>query len=132
MIQVDRQALLDFADTMENLSTGIGDSRMSEALAYTGTDPGANPAEKWREGIRVTLGSVEHPHSGRVAGERMADHIAHTMQLVVSLEEGARAMGVIVRAIVNALSAEDEISAKELTDILNFVGISPLDRKSGA
>lgn len=116
-IVLDRTALKEFIslmDTMASETAAVLDTA-APLLARSGAD--FTPTAAYRGGIKLTLGAVDYGHPGRWAGEAMADRIAGTLNFVISLEEGSRALGKITREVLRAMDNQDTIDAAELERI---------------
>lgn len=116
-IHVDRQALRQFIDTMRQTAAEMVAVRREATPAFTG-DYLKTDTARWSGGVKVTLGVVNHDHPAFDAGEVMANRIINTVNFVVGMEEGSRAMGEIAEAILKALDEQDTIAASDLEAIL--------------
>ena len=123
-VTLNRTALERFVQIMEDTTSNVGGGRDSTSSRYARGDR-VTPDSAFRGGVKVTVGSVDFAHPGRMAGEMMADRIAESMNFVVSLEEGTRALASIARQVLNAMSAQDDISAAELEEIRNSITDRP-------
>ncbi|MGH8880328.1 MAG: hypothetical protein ACRD0P_23735 [Stackebrandtia sp.] len=120
-VHLDRDALYKFIDLMDTVSAETGHVLDAAAplLARSGAPQGA-----YRGGIKLTVGSVDFAHPGRVAGELMADRIAESLNFVISLEEGARALKELVTDVMRAMDRNDSIAADELERINKSAPVS--------
>lgn len=130
-IRVDKEALRKFAADMKDSAEAFGRVRRLATPSYAGSVHESDAGSKWRGGVKVTLGVVEHDHPGRTAGELMADRIAGSMNFVISMEEGARALGEIAEAALNSMSGQDTISAIDLDGILTTAKNNPAINRYG-
>ncbi|MFD0555641.1 hypothetical protein FB566_0853 [Stackebrandtia endophytica] len=121
-IRLNRVALEAFAESMEITATDMADAVDTVGPSYSRSGAiGAESAS--RSGVKMTLGAVNHAHSGRVAGELMADKIAQSLEFMISLEEGARALSHFTREVLAALNAQDEITAWRLNELAESLGV---------
>lgn len=116
-ISLDKDELREFVDLMHATAREMRQIRRAQATGYAQAD--GNPTAAYRNGVKMTLGSVNYAHSGRLAGEIIADRIAETLEFVQSVEEGTQAMGDFVDRVLTELGAEDSIAATELARIGN-------------
>ena len=116
-IHVDREALRQFITTMKQTADDMAAVRDKATPAFTGNYLETDVA-KWQGGVKVTLGVVNHAHPGRDAGEVLANRIVNTVNYVVSIEEGSRAMGVAAESVLRALDKKDCIAADDLEAIM--------------
>ena len=114
-IHVDRQALREFIDLMRQTADDLADALDRHAPDYAGHE--SMPVDRWHGGVRVTLGTVDHPHLGRDAGEMMANRVGEGAHFAASMEEGTRAIGDIAEQILSALDSTDHIHAETLETI---------------
>ncbi|MGH8877466.1 MAG: hypothetical protein ACRD0P_09015 [Stackebrandtia sp.] len=126
-IHVDRQALRQFIETMRRTARDMAAARDQATPAFTGNYENPATPTRWHGGVKVTLGVVNHNHPGRDAGEVLANRITNTVNYVVSIEEGSRAMGTAAEAVLNALDNQDSIGAAELEAIVARPGALPDD-----
>lgn len=117
LIHMDREALRQFITTMKQTADDMAAVRDKATPAFTGNYLESGVA-KWQGGVKVTLGVVNHAHPGRDAGEVLANRIVNTVNYVVSIEEGSRAMGAAAEAVLRALDKQDCIGAGELETIM--------------
>lgn len=120
-IKLDKQALREFISLMDRTAEEM--SRIQDGTAPRYAREGGGGA--FRHGVKVTVGSVDFAHPGRVAGEVMADRIAETLEFVRSLEEGSRALAQIVRGVLDEMGGRDSIAAAELARINNAMEVRP-------
>lgn len=119
MISVDKEAVRSFAELMTTHANSFAQVRESLVPRYAGSDFPTDPDGRYRGGVRVNLGSVEYQHPGSVAGVILADRIAEALNFVISMEEGARALGTIAQEALDAMGNTDQISADDLHRILS-------------
>ena len=110
---------------MRQTASDMAAVRDKATAAFTGSYIDTDRTARWNGGVKVTLGVVNHVHPGRDAGEVMANRIVNTVNFVVSMEEGTRAMGGIAEAILNALDNQDQIGAAELESIFSQAPSKP-------
>lgn len=89
--------------------------RLLDRLA-TGTS-GTVP-DKSRDGVKVLMGTVDHPHTGAQAGELVAQRVKECADTVTALEDGMRAMATLAHRMADALQTTDELGAEELNRML--------------
>lgn len=111
-INLDKEELRGCVELMHRTARRMRLIRETEAAGYAQSD--GNPDAAYRNGVKLTLGSVDYGHPGRMAGEIVADRIAETLEFVRSVEEGAQAMGDFVEQVLTTLGDQDEIAAEEL------------------
>lgn len=116
-IHVDREALRQFITTMKQTADDMAAVRDEATPAFTGNYLDGDVA-RWQGGVKVTLGVVNHGHPGRDAGDVLANRIVNTVNYVVSIEEGSRAMGVAAESVLHSLDNQDSIGAAELGAIM--------------
>ncbi|ADD39756.1 hypothetical protein [Stackebrandtia nassauensis] len=116
-IRLDKRALREFISLMDQTAEEMADIQDGTTPRYARSGGGGEAA--YRNGVKVTVGSVDFAHPGRVAGELMADRIAETLEFVRSLEEGSRALARIVRSVLDDMGARDSIAASDLARINN-------------
>ncbi|HZE39131.1 MAG TPA: hypothetical protein VE172_10010 [Stackebrandtia sp.] len=116
-IHVDRRALRQFIDTMHQTARDMAAVRDEATPAFTGNYLDTGIA-RWQGGVKVTLGAVNYPHRGREAGEILASRIVNTVNYVISIEEGSRAMAAAAQEVLHALDRQDSIAADDLGAIL--------------
>lgn len=127
-IHLDRNALRDFIDLMRRTADGMSGTRDENTPLLAGNDP---DVAKWDDGIKVTLGVVNHGHAGRDAGEVLARRIGNTLRFVTSLEEGTRGLGDLCERILQALDKNDDINAQTLNSIIEQSDLGGLDSTGG-
>lgn len=126
MVNIDQEALTAFIQKMAAVTSAIESSRNSGSLPYAGTVPGGADPDKWSAGVKVTLGVTEYDHPGRHAGLAMSAIVGASLEAIISIEEGARAMTELATTIQNALNEQDQINYDELTEILAEAQVNPL------
>ena len=132
MIQLNREALREFVKLMAQMTDDLKNVRAFITPSYAGTEGGHGEADPaYRGGVKVTLGAVDYSHPGRIAGEIMADRIAASLNFAIGLEEGTRALGSIVQAILNDMNNQDQISQARLTEIHNSIGTGQANNPYG-
>jgi hypothetical protein len=112
-IRIRRDQVEAFAAECESIVEDLNAGRYPLLGAYAGSHDGYRPS-KWRDGVKVTLGTVDYPHSGRRAGELLADKVGAVGYALVSVEEGFRALAVIARRALDDFAGHDDIAADEL------------------
>jgi|GEM_PF-4246284 len=117
-VSIDQGELQTFINKMLEVAQVIGDGRDSGALPYAGTHSGGPDPQKWEHGVKVTLGVTEYDHGGRHAGIAMARLIGASMESIISIEEGARAMADIAAHIRDAMDGQDSMNYDDLIEIL--------------
>lgn len=117
-IDIRREALEAFAAECEAIVADVNTGRHKVLSDYIGTTGTYTPV-KWRDGVKVTLGTVDFPHTGKVAGEILADRTREASFAFVSVEEGMRALASIVRQALADFEGRDSVSADELTAIIS-------------
>ncbi|HIW64352.1 MAG TPA: hypothetical protein H9881_18015 [Candidatus Stackebrandtia excrementipullorum] len=127
MVSIDQEALTAFIQKMTAVTDAIESSRNSGSMPYAGTLSGGSGPEKWADGVQVTLGTTEYDHAGRQAGLDMAALIGASMEAIVSVEEGARAMAELATNIQNSLNEQDQINYDELVTILGDADMRPYE-----
>ncbi|MFD0557984.1 hypothetical protein FB566_3273 [Stackebrandtia endophytica] len=134
-VSIDQGELQTFINKMHEVTRMIGEGRDSGALQYAGTHSGGPDPQKWEHGVKVTLGVTEYDHAGRHAGVAMARLVGASMESIISIEEGARAMADIAAQIRDAMDGQDSINYDDLIEILQDreVGIyaPPTDSEEG-
>lgn len=126
-VTLDREALRKFCDLMETVASETGEVLDAAAplLARAGAE--LEPRAAYRGGVKVTLGAVDFAHPGRSAGEAMADRIADSLNFVISLEEGSRALKELVDTVMREMDAHDSIAATELERINKSIPVGTTD-----
>lgn len=114
-INLDKEELRGFVELMHQTARRMRLIRETESAGYAQSDDSPNAA--YRNGVKLTIGSVDYMHPGRMAGEIIADRIAETLEFVQSVEEGAQAMGDFVEYVLTTLGEKDEIAAEQLAEL---------------
>lgn len=117
-IAISRDRLRAFAEECEAIVGDLNTHRAPLLSSYAGTTDDYTPV-KWRNGVKVTLGTVDHAHPGREAGELLADRIGAAGDCLLSAEEGMRALAVIAREALSEFEGQDSISAEDLARIVS-------------
>lgn len=125
MVNIDQEALTAFIQQMTSVTDAIEQSRNSGTLPYAGTAPGDTDPDKWDSGVKVTLGVTEYDHLGRDAGLKMSNLVGASMEAIVSVEEGARALADLAKMIQDSLNEQDQINYDDLVSILGDSGVGP-------
>lgn len=129
-VVLDKVALRKFTDLMDTISAATGKvlDDTSPRLALAGT---SGEGAAYRGGVKVTLGSVNFDHPGRAAGEQVADRIAESLNFVISLEEGARALRDFAETVTREMDGQDSIAAEDLRDLEQRVPVESKDERYG-
>lgn len=114
-IKLDKQALREFVALMRDVADEMSSIHPGMSHRYARNDGDATSA--YRNGAKLTLGSLDYPHPGRQAGELLADRVADVLNFVKSLEEGARALGENAQNVLDEMGAQDSLSAADLARI---------------
>lgn len=117
-IDIRREVVEAFAAECEAIVADVNTGRDGVLGGYIGTTDTYTPV-KWRNGVKVTLGTVDFPHTGKVAGEILADRTREASFALVSVEEGVRALATIVRQALSDFEGRDSVSADELKSIIS-------------
>lgn len=118
-IYVDRPTLKHFIETMRKTADEMAGARDHATPAFTGNYRDPDGTTRWEGGVKVTLGVVNHDHPGRDAGSVLANRITNTVNYLLSIEEGSRAMAIAAEAVLEALDKQDMIAADELASIVD-------------
>ncbi len=126
-IYVDRSTLKHFIATMQQTADEMAAARDHATPAFTGNYQDPDGAFRWEGGVKVTLGVVNHNHPGRDAGSVLANRITNTVNYLLSIEEGSRAMGFAAEVVLDALDKQDTIAAADLEAIVDRPDVFPFE-----